>query len=108
MIHFAIQQKITQHCKATMLQHIVPEVGKGGEAAIVKTHDSYVQVARYIDNGNVDENGKNLTEEREYRPLEQIKDSYPKYVMTLDRLLQKRSGIHHMNIIKFIREERLF
>lgn len=69
---------------------------------------SYVQVARYIDNGNVDENGKNLTEEREYRPLEQIKDSYPKYVMTLDRLLQKRSGIHHMNIIKFIREERLF
>lgn len=53
---------------------------------------SYVQVARYIDNGNVDENGINLTEEREYRPLEQIRDSFPKYVMTLDRLLQKEMG----------------
>ena len=69
---------------------------------------SYVQVARYIDNGNVDENGKNLTEEREYRPLEQIRDSYPKYVMTMDRLLQRRSGIHHMNIISFMAEEKRF
>lgn len=69
---------------------------------------SYVQVARYIDNGNIDENGKNLTEEREYRPLEKIKDSYPKYVMTLDRLLQKRSGIHHKNIISFIKKRELF
>ena len=68
----------------------------------------YVQVARYIDNGNVDENGKNLTEEREYRPLEQIRDSYPKYVMTMDRLLQKRSGIHHVNIISFMAAEKRF
>lgn len=69
---------------------------------------SYIQVARYIDNGNIDENGTNLTEEREYRPLERIKDSYPKYVMTLDRLLQKRSGIHHKNIISFIKKGELF
>ena len=69
---------------------------------------SYVQVARYIDNGNIDENGVNLTEEREYRPLEQIKDSFPKYVMTLDRLIQKRSGIHHKNIISFLEKEELF
>ena len=68
----------------------------------------YVQVARYIDNGNVDEKGKNLTEEREYRPLEQIRDSYPKYVMTMDRLLQRRSGIHHVNIISFMAEEKRF
>ena len=68
----------------------------------------YVQVARYIDNGNVDENGKNLTEEREYRPLEQIRDSYPKYVMTMDRLLQRRSGIHHVNIISFMAAEKSF
>ncbi len=69
---------------------------------------SYVQVARYIDNGNIDENGKNLTEEREYRPLEQIRDSFPKYVMTLDHLLQKRSGIFHKNIISFIEKGELF
>ena len=68
----------------------------------------YVQVARYIDNGNVDEKGMNLTEEREYRPLERIRDSFPKYVMTLDRLLQKRSGIHHKNIITFIENGEMF
>ena len=74
----------------------------------MSTDYSYVQVARYIDNGNVDENGINLTEEREYRPLEMIRDSYPKYVLTLDRLLQKRSGIKHMNIIRFMAEEQKF
>lgn len=69
---------------------------------------SYIQVARYIDNGNIDENGVNLTEEREYRSLESIKDSYPKYLLSLDRLLQRRSGIKHENIIKFMAEERAF
>lgn len=69
---------------------------------------SYIQVARYIDNGNIDENGVNLTEEREYKSLESIKDSYPKYLLTLDRLLQRRSGIKHENIIKFMAEERAF
>lgn len=68
----------------------------------------YIQVARYIDNGNVDENGVNLTEEREYRPLEKIRDSYPKYVLTLDHLLQKRSGIKHENMIRIMQEERMF
>lgn len=42
------------------------------------------------------------TEDREYRPLEIIKDNYPKYVMTTDYLLQKRNGIKHVNIIDFI------
>jgi hypothetical protein len=69
---------------------------------------AYIQVARYIDNGNVDENGVNLTEEREYRPLEKIRDSYPKYVLTLDRLLQKRSGIKHENLIALMQQEKLF
>ena len=69
---------------------------------------AYIQVARYIDNGNIDEEGINLTEEREYRPLEHIKDSYPKYVLTLDHLLQKRNGIKHENIIDVIGHEKLF
>ena len=68
----------------------------------------YVQVARYIDNGNIDENGKNITEEREYRPLEQVRDAYPKYLLTMDRLLQKRSGVLHKNIISFIEKGELF
>lgn len=47
------------------------------------------------------------TEEREYRPLEKIKDNYPKYLLTMDRLLQKRNGIIHANIVDFIAEGKL-
>ncbi len=48
------------------------------------------------------------TEDREYRPLENIKDNYPKYVMTTDYLLQHRNGIQHVNLIDFIRTEHTF
>lgn len=48
------------------------------------------------------------TEDREYRPLEAIRDNYPKYVMTTDYLLQKRNGILHVNIMDFMKDERLF
>ena len=60
---------------------------------------AYIQVARTIDNGNYDENGRNITEDREYRPLESIADGYPKYILTMDKLLQKRNGIKHLNIV---------
>ena len=63
---------------------------------------SYVQVTRTIDNDNFDENGKNITEEREYRPLEKISDGYTKYLLTMDKLLQRRSGVKHLNIIDMI------
>ena len=43
------------------------------------------------------------TEEREYRPLEQIRDNYPKYLLTTDYLLQKRNGIRHENLMEFMR-----
>ncbi len=59
----------------------------------------YIQVCKTIDNDNYDENGKNITEEREYRSLESIKDGYSKYLLSLDKLLQKRNGIKHLNII---------
>lgn len=42
------------------------------------------------------------TEDREYRPLESIKDNYPRYVVTTDYLLQQRSGIGHVNLMDFI------
>ena len=80
-------------------------IGKSGkrdvDVILTKRSDeySYVQVQRTIDNENVDENGKNITEEREYRSLERIADGYPKYLITMDKLLQKRSGIKHLNIV---------
>lgn len=42
------------------------------------------------------------TEDREYRPLEQIRDNYPKYVVTTDYMLQQRNGIHHVNLMDFM------
>ena len=48
------------------------------------------------------------TEDREYRPLEQIRDNYPKYVATTDFLLQNRNGIKHINIMDFMKEGMLF
>ena len=62
---------------------------------------SYVQVA-YTIAQNID------TENREYRPLEKIKDNYPKYVMTTDYLLQKRNGIVHVNILEYMMSENEF
>ncbi len=58
---------------------------------------SYVQVAYTIAESRE-------TEDREYRALEQIRDNYPKYLMTTDYLLQKRSGIHHVNLLEFMRD----
>ena len=48
------------------------------------------------------------TEDREYRSLEAIRDNYPKYVMTTDRLMQHRNGIQHVNLVEFIREQKTF
>ena len=48
------------------------------------------------------------TEDREYRPLEMIRDNYSKYVLTTDYLLQKRNGIRHVNLMDFICHEQRF
>ena len=42
------------------------------------------------------------TREREFRALEEIKDSYPKYVLTLDRFLSDKNGIRHLNLIDWL------
>ena len=48
------------------------------------------------------------TEDREYRPLESIRDNYPKYLLTRNDLMQRRSGIKHYNIAPFMKENRMF
>lgn len=62
---------------------------------------SYVQVAYTIALSKE-------TEDREYRPLEAIRDNYSKYVVTTDYLLQKRSGIHHVNMMEFMKNNDVF
>ncbi len=63
-------------------------------------HYSYVQVAMTIENLE--------TENREYAPLEAIRDNYPKYVMTRNDMIQERDGVVHVNIPDFMKEGRLF
>lgn len=48
------------------------------------------------------------TEDREYQPLEAIRDNYKKYVITTDYLLQKRNGIIHVNLMDFITNQQEF
>lgn len=63
---------------------------------------AYVQVAYTILSSRE-------TEDREYRSLEDIHgDNYPKYLLTIDPLLQKRNGIIHANLIDFIKNGKHF
>lgn len=48
------------------------------------------------------------TENREYRPLESVFDSYPKYVLTRNDFIQRRNGIKHFNIPEFMKKGKLF
>ena len=61
-----------------------------------KNYDSYfyIQISKDISSKE--------TEEREYRPFYMIKELYPRYLFTMDLLLQKRDGINHENIVDFI------
>ena len=62
---------------------------------------SYIQVAYTIALSKE-------TEDREYKPLELIKDNYPKYVVTTDSLIQQRNGISHVNLVDFMRKGKDF
>ena len=61
-----------------------------------KNYDDYyyIQVSKDISNKE--------TEEREYKPFYMIKELYPRYLFTMDILLQKRDGVNHVNIVDFI------
>ncbi len=54
----------------------------------------YIQVAYHIENDE--------TVEREFGSLLMINDNYPKYVLSMDEILQSQDGIKHMHIIDFL------
>lgn len=62
---------------------------------------AYAQVAMTIMNDRA-------TEDREYRPLEQIRDNWPKFVITRSDPIQRRNGIVHENVTELIGEGRKF
>ncbi len=77
----------------------VGRIGKLECDFITRANDEYryVQVAMTIMSPE--------TEEREYKPFKEIRDNYPKYLLTVDTLLQRRDGIIHKNIIDFISQD---
>ena len=93
-----LENIIYQYAKGKNYSISVGRIGKLECDFIVRDNQmnyAYIQVAYTI-------LANKETEDREYIPLEQIKDNYPKYVMTTDRLLQRRNGIKHVNITDFI------
>lgn len=57
----------------------------------------YIQLSQSI----LDEN----TRKREFKSLEKISDSYPKYVISMDSFDFSANGIIHLNIIDFLKSE---
>lgn len=58
---------------------------------------AYLQVAYSLQGS--DEEARKKIQEREYRPFRSIKDGYPRYILSLDRYLDQREGVRHLNII---------
>lgn len=76
----------------------VGRIGKLECDFIMRNHDkgyAYVQVSMTIA-------ASKETEDREYAPLEQQRDNYPKFVLTRNDPIQRRNGIYHANIADFM------
>jgi len=57
----------------------------------------YYQVSWEISNAE--------TEEREFKPLEIVKDNYPKFLLTTESFPQSRDGIIHKNVFEWLLEK---
>ncbi len=82
----------------------VGRIGKLECDFILRDHNmgyAYVQVSMTIA-------ASKDTENREYAPLEQQKDNFPKFVLTRNDPIQRRNGIYHANIADFMSMGRGF
>ena len=43
--------------------------------------------------------GNEKVKEREYRPFREIRDGYPRYIISLDIFRDQQEGVHHINAI---------
>lgn len=100
----ALENIVYVYAKSRSYEVSIGRIGKLECDFILRDNNlnyAYVQVSYTI-------NESKETEDREYRPLESIKDNYPKYVITTDYLLQRRNGIKHVNLMEFIGEKKNF
>ena len=73
---------------------------KDGEVDFIATKTEekmYFQVAYLLENNKV--------ENREFGAFKEIKDNYPKYVLSLDKADFSKDGIIHKNIIAWLLEK---
>ena len=58
---------------------------------------AYIQVAYTLQGEDL--KATERIKEREYRPFREIRDGYPRYIISLDRFRDKQEGVHHINAI---------
>ncbi len=67
---------------------------------------AYIQVSYTLQGENLKSTER--IKEREYRPFRDIKDGYPRYIISLDQYRDQQEGIHHVNAIDlFLGKERI-
>ena len=71
-----------------------------------KQEFAYIQVT-YTLQGESKE-ATEIIKEREYRPFRSIKDGWPRYIISLDRIGDKQEGVYHINALDlFLGKEKL-
>ena len=58
---------------------------------------AYIQVAYTMQGEDI--KATERIKEREYRPFRDIKDGYPRYIISLDKFRDQQEGVHHINAI---------
>ncbi len=71
-----------------------------------KQNYAYIQVAYTLHGEN--ETVTERIKEREYRPFRNIRDGYPRYIISLDKYRDQQEGVHHINAIDlFLGKEKI-
>lgn len=94
----ALENIVYNYSKSRGYEISIGRIGRLECDFIMRGNDmnySYVQVAMTM-------MADRETEDREYVPLEAIRDNYPKYILTRNDIIQKRNGIIHKNIPEFM------
>lgn len=67
---------------------------------------AYIQVVYTLQGEDV--KATERIKEREYRPFRDIKDGYPRYIISLDKFRDQQEGVHHINAIDlFLGKEKI-
>lgn len=67
---------------------------------------AYIQVAYSLHGEDV--KATERIKEREYRPFREIRDGYPRYIISLDKFRDQQEGVHHINAIDlFLGKEKI-